>query len=119
MKNSEKVYIVKQAFGFASPIGAIYGVGKAPEGEKGEGLIHGLLRGMGIDVGTALGGIPGFLTNEALAGKDKLNFQAKTPMGRGLQKGIGPALMALGILGGGYGGHQLMDKFMGRAPYDE
>jgi len=119
MKHIEKYYIVKKAFGFGAPIGAMYGLGKAPEGEKGEGLVHGALRGLGVDAGSLLGGIPGALTNEALTGRDKINFQAKTPMGRGLQKGIGPLLMALGVLGGGYGGHQLMDKFMGKTPYDK
>lgn len=122
MKHSEKVYIVKQAFGFASPIGAMYGLSKAPEGEKGEGFIHGLLRGAGVDLGSTFGGLPGFMVNQALNdtydGKAMV-APAKTPMGRGLQKGIGPVLTVLGVLGGGYGGHQLMDKLMGRAPYDK
>ena len=127
MKHSEKVYIVKQAFGLASPIGALYGLGKAPEGEKGEGLIHGLIRGIGVDAGTTLGGIPGMLLDEALTTAQNRtggriepdSLRKATPMGRKLRKGAGPLLTALGILGGGYGGHHVMDKFMGKAPYDE
>jgi hypothetical protein len=163
MKHIEKYEFTKQAIGPGSLIGSIYGLAAAPEGEKGEGLVHGLLRGLGIDVGASAGGGLGALAGSDFADRGLMgNPDYKKPQGwmewkapkgtphmdkleayadykkmlaekfpklisrpgqsallKSLRGGAFPVLALAGLLGGGYGGHQIMDKFMGKAPYDE
>ena len=127
MKHSEKIYIVKQAFGLGSPIGGLYGLSKAPEGEKAEGLLHGLLRGLGIDVGGGLGALGGYGASKILDPYGRkpppghIKLQTLDDALRGAQKsilrGTRGALIGGGL--GALGGYKLMDKFMGKTPYEE
>jgi len=94
----------KQALSLGTILGALYGTAKGGDGNRGEGLAHGAVRGLGADLGLFGGSLLGGLPSLALKSS----------------KGAGLAAL-LGILGGGglgaYGGWKGMGELMGKAPW--
>lgn len=108
-------------------LGAGIGAARAPHGHRAEGVGRGALAGIGTELGMELGsfggaglGLAGGAGLAALIAKLKGTSFSQEP---GLVSGLGGAGMGLGaiggMLGGGVGGHKLMNRVMGKPSWDQ